>query len=176
MRRLCLIIFVIPAAAAVGFDVPAVDLNWGRFPSHPPSASQPETAEITHSAGTHTFTLSPLAYTFEHPNTNTHTHRGVFFFLPQRKRPYAFLCICCQCSVLQTHTHAPLHSSQLRQSSVGYVEPLISRAFISVLSIWWGEGLHGLFGASLWADIKGCESTEKGINFYNLNWSSETAS
>ncbi len=40
MRRLCLIIFVIPAAAA-GFDVPAVDLNRERFPSHPPSASQP---------------------------------------------------------------------------------------------------------------------------------------
>ena len=69
MRRLCLIISVIPAAAAAaGFDVPAVDLNRGRFPSHPPSASQPgrrQRQQRLHTplGHTRTHTLSRLAHT-----------------------------------------------------------------------------------------------------------------
>lgn len=155
MRRLCLIISVIPAAA--GFDVPAVDLNRGRFPSHPPSASQPgrrQRQQRLHTPLGHTHThCLILQHTFWH----THTHTVI---LPQRKSPYAFFVFAASThtwafTCLETHTH-PHRASPSWSSQVGDVEPLIGRAFISVLSIWWREGLHGLFGASLWAYIKGC--------------------
>lgn len=57
----------------------------------------------------------------------------------------------------------PLHSWELEMRNP------YSAAHSSVLSPWWGEGLHDLFGTSLWADIKGCKGTEKGINFYHFN-------
>lgn len=138
MRRLCLIIFVIPALAeaAAGFDVPAVDLNWGRFPSHPPSASQPgrrKRRQRLHTPlGRTHFTLAPLAYTTWHTNKRTHTHS----YSNLRAHIFMSLCICCH-----TNLHpptSPLRSFQLRRESVGGVAPLIGRAF-GVLSIWWAE-------------------------------------
>lgn len=147
MRRLCLIIFVIPAA--VGFDVPAVDLNRGRFPSHPPSASQPGWRQRQQRIHT------PLGY--------THTNRLTQgYFTSEEKSLCVFvnllpiLTLKRSCIYKPAVTPPPPRTSQSRQSSVGDVEPLIGRGFISVLSIWWEQGLHGLFGASLRADTKGC--------------------
>lgn len=137
MRRLCLIIFVIPAPAeaAAGFDVPAVDLNWGRFPSHPPSASQPgrrKRRQRLHTPlGRTRFTLAPLAHTTWHTNKHTHSYSNL------RAHIFMSLCICCH-----TNLHpptSPLRSVQLRRESVGGVKPLIGGAFIGVLSVWWAE-------------------------------------
>lgn len=80
MSRLCLIIFVIPAAAAaaaVGFHVPAVDLNWRRFPSHPPSASQPgrrQRQQRLHTplGHTHLYTVSTCIHNLTHKHKHTH--------------------------------------------------------------------------------------------------------
>lgn len=120
MRRLCLIISVIPAAAA-GFDVPAVDLNRGRFPSHPPSASQPGRRQRqqrlhtplgrTHATHKHRLALRT------HPNT--HTNRGLFYL--RGKVLVGFLCICCQCSHSSVcmFTNPPPPSPLLSQLSAG---------------------------------------------------------
>lgn len=69
MRRLCLIISVIPAAA--GFDVPVVDLNRREISITSSLCvtvrQETDTAEITHSAGTdkHTHTFSQSYFTSE---------------------------------------------------------------------------------------------------------------
>ena len=170
MRSLCLIISVIPAAAA-GFDVPAVVLNRGRFPSHPPSASQPgrrQRQQRLHTPLGHTHTHRLVLHTWIH--TRSERERVV---LPQRGKKKKTSCffplhllpfLKLKCSHVYKPTLAlanpppppPSCYSQARQSSVGDVELLIGRAFISVSSIWGRGGLSGLFGASLWADIKGC--------------------
>lgn len=107
IRHLCLIIFVIPAAAAVGFDVPAVDLNWGRFPSHPPSASQPsrrQRQQRIHTPLGHTHLLRlHLRILF---NTKIHTQTGLFYL-----RGNVPMWFCVFAANTQSYTSTPSHAS-----------------------------------------------------------------
>lgn len=111
-----------------------------------------ETAEITHALLGHThWRRFPLAHRTLHTNTQ-------LFYLCG----HLLVCFCVCAGNAQSYV-PPSTTTTTKPTPPSWVSqvlemwnPLIGRAFISVLSIWWGKGLHGLFAASLWADIKGC--------------------
>lgn len=110
MRRLCLIISVIPAAAA-GFDVPAVDLNRGRFPSHPPSASQPGRRQRQQRLHT------PLGHTHTHClilRTHFHT-RTRLFHLRGKVLMHFCVFVANALTCLQTHPRPPILPVECRR-------------------------------------------------------------